>query len=102
MAKRQQFSPFDVLKRTRQSEQATIETSGQPDVQTAKHPDGQTSKQLAKSKDEDFVKFTSYVRRRTHRAVKTRLVEQGREMSDLVEELLSDWLEHQGHATRPS
>lgn len=92
MAKRQQFSPFEVLKRARQPEQPTSETSQQRDVQT--------SRQLAKSKDEDFVKFTSYVRRRTHRAVKTRLVEQGREMSDLVEELLSQWLERQAHTTR--
>jgi hypothetical protein len=85
MAKRQQFSPFEVLKRTRKSGQPTVEPSQQLTVQT--------SKQRAKSKDEDFVKFTTYVRKRTHRAVKTRLVEQGREMSDLVEELLSEWLE---------
>ena len=91
MAKRQQFSPFEVLKRARTSEQPTSETPQQLAVQT--------SRQLAKSKDDDFVKFTSYVRRHTHRAVKTRLVEQGREMSDLVEELLSQWLESHGYMT---
>lgn len=91
MAKRQQFSPFDALKKARQSEQV--------DGDTARQLDGQTATPVAKSKNDDFLKFTTYVRKRTHRAVKARLVEQGREMSDLVEELLIQWLEQHG---RPS
>jgi hypothetical protein len=87
MAKRQQFSPFDALKQAR--------TSEQPAVQTVSQSDSQTAGQLAKSKDGEFLKFTTYVRKRTHRAVKARLVEEGRELSDLVEELLGKWLE--GH-----
>ncbi len=47
---------------------------------------------LAKSADPDYVKFTIYVRRSTHLGVKTRLVSKERELSDLVEELLSNWL----------
>ena len=56
----------------------------------------QTPKRLAaKSQDPAFVKLTAYVPKHLHRAAKARLVEQGREMSDLVEELVSDWLQKQ-------
>jgi len=50
---------------------------------------------IAKSVDPDFTKFTTYIRKHTHRAVKVKLAEQGREFSGLVEELLSDWLQKQ-------
>jgi hypothetical protein len=51
-----------------------------------------TSKQLAKSNDPAFMKFTTYIRKATHLGVKTRLVSKEKELSDLVEELLSNWL----------
>lgn len=38
------------------------------------------------------MKFTTYIRKSTHLGVKTRLVSKEMELSDLVEELLSDWL----------
>lgn len=47
---------------------------------------------LAKSANPAYVKFTTYIRKSTHVSVKTRLVSKGKELSDLVEELLSDWL----------
>lgn len=47
---------------------------------------------LAKSADPAYVKFTTYVRKSTHLGVKTRLVSKEKELSDLVEELLSKWL----------
>ena len=46
----------------------------------------------AKSQNPAFVKLTAYIPRELHRAVKIRLLEQGREISDLVEVLVSDWL----------
>lgn len=52
----------------------------------------EVSKRLAKSTDPSFMKFTTYIRRATHLGVKTRLVSKEKELSDLVEELLSDWL----------
>jgi hypothetical protein len=51
-----------------------------------------TSKRLAKSNDPAFMKFTTYIRKATHLGVKTRLVSKEKELSDLVEELLSNWL----------
>jgi hypothetical protein len=48
--------------------------------------------QLSKRADPALMKFTTYIRKTTHLAVKTRLVSKGKELSDLVEELLSNWL----------
>lgn len=48
--------------------------------------------QLAKRADPAFTKFTTYIRKTTHLGVKTRLVSKEKELSDLVEELLSNWL----------
>jgi hypothetical protein len=51
-----------------------------------------TSRRLAKSNDPAFMKFTTYIRKTTHLGVKTRLVSKEKELSDLVEELLFNWL----------
>jgi hypothetical protein len=45
-----------------------------------------------KSANPDYVKLTSYIRRETHRAVKRRLLDEGREISELIEELFGQWL----------
>jgi hypothetical protein len=50
------------------------------------------SKRLAKSNDPAYMKFTTYIKKSTHRGVKTRLVSREKELSDLVEELLFNWL----------
>ncbi|MGA7239487.1 MAG: hypothetical protein WBY44_27645 [Bryobacteraceae bacterium] len=47
---------------------------------------------LAKRADPAYIKFTTYVRKTTHLGVKTRLVSKQMEFSDLVEELLANWL----------
>jgi hypothetical protein len=53
---------------------------------------GKQGAQLSKRADPAFIKFTTYIRKTTHLAVKTRLVSKEKELSDLVEELLSNWL----------
>jgi len=53
---------------------------------------GKPHAQLSKRADPAFMKFTTYIRKTTHLAVKTRLVSKEKELSDLVEELLSNWL----------
>ena len=47
-----------------------------------------------KRSDPDYVGFTTYIRKDTHRKAKIALLEQGngRELSELVEELLAQWL----------
>jgi hypothetical protein len=55
-----------------------------------------TGRALAKSADPSYTKFTTYIRKSTHLGVKTRLVSKEKELSDLVEELLSTWLKEHG------
>ena len=47
-----------------------------------------------KRTDPDFAQVTAYIRKATHHGVKLRLLQegQGREFSELVEELLAGWL----------
>lgn len=47
-----------------------------------------------KRSDPDYVGFTTYIRKETHRKAKIALLEQGdgRELSELVEDLLAQWL----------
>jgi len=85
------FSKLLELKRSRDSQ-----TSKQSDVETSSTA-GQLNSQppatarLAKSVDPAYTKFTTYVRKTTHRAAKLRAVEEGRELSEVVEELISHW-----------
>ena len=53
-------------------------------------------KQRGKSASPDYIKLTSYIRRETHLAVKKRLLDEGREISELVEELMTNWLASTG------
>ena len=48
----------------------------------------------AKRSDPDYLGFTTYIRRDTHLKAKIALLQEGkgRELSELVEALLSDWL----------
>lgn len=50
-----------------------------------------------KRSDPDFVGFTTYIRKQTHRSVKHVLLDEPeeRELSELVEELLAAWLKSQ-------
>ena len=84
-------SPFNKLLELRQARQS--KPAEQPDVQgdqPFRHSTVSPVK-LAKSADPDFTKFTVYVRRTTHRAAKLRAVGEGRELSEVVEELLTQW-----------
>ena len=51
-----------------------------------------TDRTRGKSANPEFIKLTSYIKRETHLAVKKRLLDDGREISELIEELLGEWL----------
>jgi hypothetical protein len=57
--------------------------------------DGQKTplKRTAKRDDPDYRQALAYVRRDTHRRVMMKLAGEEREFSDLVETLLSEWLD---------
>lgn len=52
------------------------------------------SKKIGKSRNDDYTQVLTYIRRDTHREIKKVLIDDfaKRDLSDLVEELLSDWL----------
>ena len=54
----------------------------------------ETEKPLAKSKDPQFIQGNFYIRKTTHAQVKIKLLQDGgdKDLSDLVEELLTSWL----------
>jgi hypothetical protein len=76
-------------------------TSSRPAKQRrgARQDKSDDSRPLAKSSDPAYMKFTTYIRKATHLGVKTRLVSKEKELSDLVEELLSNWLKENNSIT---
>jgi hypothetical protein len=59
-----------------------------------KPPEMKEQKPLAKSKDPGFIQGNFYIRQTTHAQVKIKLLQQGKgkDLSELVEELLTSWL----------
>ena len=85
--------PVSSRKTTTDQVSSTIEgTLGENPGRSGLPKSGTVSKRLAKSNDPAFMKFTTYIRKTTHRGVKTRLVSKEKELSDLVEDLLFNWL----------
>lgn len=65
--------------------------SEHPDIQTSnaiEHPDVQTSK----SKDPNYQRTTIYLPKAMHRRLKAAAVNEEKEMSAIVEELVEQWL----------
>lgn len=107
-------SPFDILAARRRSttEQLDSQTSrqstmptGQTSEQSPSQPSGATEQprdslhespgSRGKRSDPDFQKFTVYIPRTTHRAAKAIANLQGRELSEVVGELLQIYVREQ-------
>jgi hypothetical protein len=71
-----------------------VKATGRPTKTPAKGKltDGTRTSGRAKRDDPDFKQALAYVRRDTHRRVMATLAAKDREFSDLVEELLTEWL----------
>lgn len=59
-------------------------------VESAQESNAGNRRPLAKSADPAYLKFTTYIRKSTHLAVRTRFVSKEQKLSNLVEELLSN------------
>ncbi len=90
-----------------------VETSEHPDLPRSNNPDIQTSKKnkdvsntkaptskrsdvqmsKAKSANPDYVRTTIYIPKKMHKKLKAIAVEEEREMSEIMEELLDNWLQ---------
>ena len=54
-----------------------------------------TGRPRAKRSDPRFAQVTAYILRDTHVAAKKRLLDEGQEFSELLQQLLNQWLEKQ-------
>jgi hypothetical protein len=83
---------FDFLKQTaeRVSKSPRTQKSGSPEIQQS----ARSGRPAGKRTDPDYTQITAYIRKDTHHAVKLRLLQegQGREFSELVQDLLEGWL----------
>ncbi|HEY9772152.1 MAG TPA: hypothetical protein V6C71_27210 [Coleofasciculaceae cyanobacterium] len=61
------------------------------DISTSKHLNSQTSKK-AKSANPDYTRTTVYLPKKTHKKLKAIALDEEREMSSIVEELIETWL----------
>lgn len=87
-------SPFDALVGARRQREV-VSGSQAPEhlnIQPSQHLGARAFKQLAKSVDPEYVKFTTYIRKSTHKRLKMEGLQQGRELSELIEDLVEKWL----------
>lgn len=61
------------------------------DISTSKHSNAQTSKK-AKSANPDYTRTTVYLPKKMHKKLKAIALDEEREMSSIVEELIENWL----------
>jgi hypothetical protein len=82
---------FDFLKASRPAKSPRTQKSEDPEI---RQPAARSGRPAGKRTDPDYTQITAYIRKVTHHAVKLRLLQegQGREFSELVEELLRAWL----------
>ncbi len=61
---------------------------------TAEPPQRTAATRIGKRNNPEYVQRTAYIRKKTDQAVKMKLLQQGegKEFSELVDELLSEWL----------
>ncbi|MEM9770007.1 MAG: CopG family transcriptional regulator [Cyanobacteria bacterium P01_D01_bin.73] len=71
---------------------AARSTPKNPDIQTLESLDVQTSK-LSKSKDPAYQRTTIYLPKTLHRQLKIAAMEGEREISEVVQSLVEEWLE---------
>jgi hypothetical protein len=81
-------SRFDVLFGAVKASKKDIETSEHPSAQTSGSPNIQTSK----SKDPDYQRTTVYLPKSLHKRLRAVAFAEEREMSDVIEELVAQWL----------
>ena len=73
------------------SKHIKTQTSKTAKESTSEHPNIQISK--AKSNNPDYTRTTIYLPKKMHKKLKAIAVEEEKEMSEIIEELLGDWLE---------
>ena len=71
---------------------STLKTdNSNSNISTSKHIDAQTSKK-AKSANPDYTRTTVYLPKKMHKKLKAIALDEEREMSSIVEELIETWM----------
>ena len=86
---------FDFLKKTAAGRVANTSSTQKPESPNIQKSEKSRGRPAGKRTDPDYAQVTAYIRKDTHHAVKLRLMQedQGREFSELVQELLAEWLQ---------
>jgi hypothetical protein len=63
-----------------------------PDAEDGPPPPKRSSRKLAKRNNPDYRQVGLYLPRDIHQAARIKAMEEGREISQVVEDLLSEWL----------
>lgn len=95
--------------RKKTSSQSNVESSKNIDISTSKQSDVQTSitqdnnynsdistSKKAKSANPDYTRTTVYLPKKMHKKLKAIALDEEREMSSIVEELIKNWLSERG------
>ena len=83
---------FDAVLRARRDPGDTTVPPGGGDHQRSAHGGGRATS-LGKRSNTEYRQVSAYVRKDTHRRVKMALLEEDRQFSELVAELLETWLD---------
>lgn len=97
---------FGAVKAVKQDdENLDVQTSEHSNTQTSENLNIQTSEhrniQLSKSKDPHYQRTTIYIPKPLHRKLKAIAAEDDREISDIVETLVQDWIEERNTSRNP-
>ena len=98
-SRRSDVSQSDTNKKT--SSKSNVETSevqavnSDSSISTSKNSNTQTSKK-AKSVNPDYTRTTVYLPKKMHKKLKAIALDEEKEMSSIVEELIEGWLNSQG------
>lgn len=78
-------------RRKKSDSKSDVETSKNLNISTSQHSDAQTSKK-AKSANPDYTRTTIYLPKKMHKELKAIALDEEREMSSILEELIETWL----------
>ena len=78
-------------KKAQTSKQSNVQTSKNSSISASKHTDVQASKK-AKSANPDYTRTTIYLPKKMHKKLKAIALDEEREMSSIVEELIETWM----------
>ena len=107
-----QSSKFDFLKNKLDTQQSENSSTQNPENLTTQQAENLTTQQAENSKSEeievkesktlgrprgkrsnpDYTQVTSYIKKETHKSVQRVLLEKEKEFSELIQELLEEWL----------